>query len=74
MRRRTTCALVRAPASPSATALAIAPALRFYRAYFAFAMADPAIAAPPYPGLYPLEPSPMLRRSAMAVDVEWRRR
>jgi putative membrane protein len=30
----------------------IAPALRFYRAYLAFSMADPANAAPPYPKLY----------------------
>jgi aminoglycoside phosphotransferase (APT) family kinase protein len=30
----------------------IAPALRFYRAYLAFSMADPANTAPPYPGLY----------------------
>ena len=30
----------------------IAPALRFYRAYLAFSMADPANAAPPYPRLY----------------------
>ena len=31
---------------------AIAPALRFYRAYLAFSMADPANIAPPYPRLY----------------------
>ena len=31
---------------------AIEPALRFYRAYLAFSMADPANAAPPYPRLY----------------------
>jgi aminoglycoside phosphotransferase (APT) family kinase protein len=30
----------------------IAPALRFYRAFLAFSMADPANAAPPYPKLY----------------------
>lgn len=30
----------------------IVPALRFYRAYLAFSMADPANAAPPYPRLY----------------------
>ena len=30
----------------------VAPALRFYRAYLAFSMADPANAAPPYPKLY----------------------
>ncbi len=30
----------------------VAPALRFYRAYLAFSMADPANAAPPYPRLY----------------------
>jgi hypothetical protein len=30
----------------------IAPALRFYRAYLAFSMADPANTAPPYPKLY----------------------
>lgn len=30
----------------------IAPVLRFYRAYLAFSMADPANAAPPYPRLY----------------------
>jgi Ser/Thr protein kinase RdoA (MazF antagonist) len=32
---------------------AIVAAGRFYRAYFAFAMADPANAAGPYPGLWP---------------------
>jgi len=31
---------------------AIVPSLRFYRAYLAFSMADPANAAPPYPRLY----------------------
>ncbi len=31
---------------------AIVPALRFYRAWLAFSMADPANAAPPYPRLY----------------------
>ena len=31
----------------------IAPALRFYRTYLAFSMADPANAAPPYPKLFP---------------------
>ena len=30
----------------------IAPALRFYRAWLAFSMADPANAAPPYPRMY----------------------
>jgi aminoglycoside phosphotransferase (APT) family kinase protein len=32
---------------------ALAAPARFYRAYFAFAMADPANAAGPYPGLWP---------------------
>jgi putative membrane protein len=31
---------------------AIVPALRFYRAYLAFSMADPSNVAPPYPRLY----------------------
>jgi aminoglycoside phosphotransferase (APT) family kinase protein len=31
---------------------AIVPALRFYRAYLAFSMADPSNTAPPYPRLY----------------------
>ena len=30
----------------------VAPALRFYRAYLAFSMADPDNAASPYPKLY----------------------
>jgi aminoglycoside phosphotransferase (APT) family kinase protein len=30
----------------------ILPALQFYRAYLAFSMADPSLAAPPYPRLY----------------------
>lgn len=30
----------------------VLPALRFYRAYLAFSMADPAFAEPPYPKLY----------------------